>query len=599
MQDFTDSYCERCGTRYTFGPPAPKGPSMASARVLARGLKHFVMNDSSTIDDAMAAARIDEERSTAAQVTEEFHRVFSFCMTCRQYACEKCWNPNQSACLSCAPAVGYRTGRARGSPDRAHSGYPRLYGPPRSRKARPPRRTSTRSSGADPPTWPPRTRAAERPVRCVVRRARISRPRISCAPSRSHGGHRTMAGLSGRPARRPPRRRPGKQASLPTSCSSSSLNLTRRPTRSRTSPSPGEAVVRRASGRRTPADSRLRPPTSICRRRCGNRPNSRLRRSCLPSRPRSGAARCWDACAAIARTIPGPALHPRRGRPHRQAEQPTPSPPSPLALPSRARDGARRPSLPNGGRMRRPGRRDRSPGTTGRPRRRRSGVRPRRLPVFRQPSGRSRLSGRSRRPPCRQLRKMPPFADRGSGLDQSPTDWLEASERLPETPHPEEPQPEPAASEAEPAAPRTPPPDSPVREASPAPSSPAPERPGLWPPVGAQWPRRPEPTPPSWPPPEATVAASMAAHDQLEQADQEEAELVSAMWVGIGPTGIGPAARCGSATAARYRSPRRPASAAAAAPTSRADDRAVSRDPRTGRAADRRRGPRREVVAGP
>jgi hypothetical protein len=103
MQDFTDSYCERCGTRYTFGESKDKKPAMATARTLARGLRHFVMNDSSTIDDAMAAARIDEERESAAHITEEFHKVFSFCMTCRQYACEKCWNPNQSACLSCAP----------------------------------------------------------------------------------------------------------------------------------------------------------------------------------------------------------------------------------------------------------------------------------------------------------------------------------------------------------------------------------------------------------------------------------------------------------------------------------------------------------------
>lgn len=103
MRDFTDSYCERCGTRYTFGPTPSKGPSLAGARVLAKGLKNFVMSDESSMDEAMAAARIDVERGESVRIAEEFHRTFNFCMTCRQYACDKCWNPNQGACLSCAP----------------------------------------------------------------------------------------------------------------------------------------------------------------------------------------------------------------------------------------------------------------------------------------------------------------------------------------------------------------------------------------------------------------------------------------------------------------------------------------------------------------
>ena len=103
MRDFTDSYCERCGTRYTFGPTPSKGPSLVGARVLAKGLKNFVMSDEASMHDAMAAARIDVERGETTRIAEEFHRTFNFCMTCRQYACDKCWNPNQSACLSCAP----------------------------------------------------------------------------------------------------------------------------------------------------------------------------------------------------------------------------------------------------------------------------------------------------------------------------------------------------------------------------------------------------------------------------------------------------------------------------------------------------------------
>jgi ribosomal protein L40E len=39
-------------------------------------------------------------------MSEAFHRTFNFCMTCRQYACDKCWNPQQGACLTCAPEAG-------------------------------------------------------------------------------------------------------------------------------------------------------------------------------------------------------------------------------------------------------------------------------------------------------------------------------------------------------------------------------------------------------------------------------------------------------------------------------------------------------------
>jgi hypothetical protein len=103
MRELTDSYCERCGTCYTFGPSPAKGSSLNGARLLAKGLKNFVMTDGTSMDEAMAAARIDVTKDESSRVTEEFHRTFNFCMTCRQYACEKCWNENQSACLSCAP----------------------------------------------------------------------------------------------------------------------------------------------------------------------------------------------------------------------------------------------------------------------------------------------------------------------------------------------------------------------------------------------------------------------------------------------------------------------------------------------------------------
>jgi ribosomal protein L40E len=102
MEQLADSFCERCGTRYSFQPGPPKGKA-SGARLLALGLKNFVMADGVSMNEAMEAARIDSGHQDAIRVTEEFHKTFNFCMSCRQYACEKCWNENQGACLTCAP----------------------------------------------------------------------------------------------------------------------------------------------------------------------------------------------------------------------------------------------------------------------------------------------------------------------------------------------------------------------------------------------------------------------------------------------------------------------------------------------------------------
>ncbi len=106
MLDRTDSYCERCGTRYAFGTNAPKLLSLKGARVLAKGLKNFVLTDGQSMNDSLALARHDDDHANSTRMTEEFHRTFNFCMTCRQYACDNCWNPHQAACLTCAPDQG-------------------------------------------------------------------------------------------------------------------------------------------------------------------------------------------------------------------------------------------------------------------------------------------------------------------------------------------------------------------------------------------------------------------------------------------------------------------------------------------------------------
>jgi ribosomal protein L40E len=104
MTELTDSFCERCGTRYEFSANPQKGISLKSARVLAKGLKNFVLNDNQSLGDSMAIAKREDDHSNSGRITEAFHKTFNFCMTCRQYACEQCWNFQVGACLTCAPA---------------------------------------------------------------------------------------------------------------------------------------------------------------------------------------------------------------------------------------------------------------------------------------------------------------------------------------------------------------------------------------------------------------------------------------------------------------------------------------------------------------
>jgi ribosomal protein L40E len=99
----TDSFCERCGNRYVFSPSAPKPLSLKGARVLAKGLRNFVLTDGQSMSEAISLARLDDDRAASSRIDQAFHKTFNFCMTCRQYACDQCWNSKVGACLSCAP----------------------------------------------------------------------------------------------------------------------------------------------------------------------------------------------------------------------------------------------------------------------------------------------------------------------------------------------------------------------------------------------------------------------------------------------------------------------------------------------------------------
>jgi len=86
------SFCERCGTRYTFTEP---GAIAADDGKSKRGLFGRSRDEASETDDPGVA--------TAPPSSERFAGTFHFCMDCRQYTCTTCWNPEAGACLSCRP----------------------------------------------------------------------------------------------------------------------------------------------------------------------------------------------------------------------------------------------------------------------------------------------------------------------------------------------------------------------------------------------------------------------------------------------------------------------------------------------------------------
>ncbi|MFL5713568.1 MAG: hypothetical protein ACJ769_02790, partial [Chloroflexota bacterium] len=101
----TESFCERCGTRYTFESARPR-VRLKGVKTVSRGLKNFVLSDETSMDEAMAAARADTEREATSYQLDAFHKTFNFCMSCRQYTCPNCWNEAEARCLTCAPHLG-------------------------------------------------------------------------------------------------------------------------------------------------------------------------------------------------------------------------------------------------------------------------------------------------------------------------------------------------------------------------------------------------------------------------------------------------------------------------------------------------------------
>ncbi|HET6649850.1 MAG TPA: hypothetical protein VFH79_06840 [Candidatus Limnocylindria bacterium] len=103
-ETLTESFCERCGTRYEFKAPTRLNP-LRKTRGLIGGLKNYVMSQDALGDAVGDAMRSEEERLAAAQL-EAFHESFNFCIDCRQYTCLNCWNDDAGRCRSCAPIPG-------------------------------------------------------------------------------------------------------------------------------------------------------------------------------------------------------------------------------------------------------------------------------------------------------------------------------------------------------------------------------------------------------------------------------------------------------------------------------------------------------------
>ena len=93
------SFCERCGTRYTATDPHSKPAETGGKGMLAR----FGRRGSEA-----SVPEVDPTPLTTSPASEVFGDIFSFCMDCRQYTCNKCWNEEAHACLTCRPPGGVR-----------------------------------------------------------------------------------------------------------------------------------------------------------------------------------------------------------------------------------------------------------------------------------------------------------------------------------------------------------------------------------------------------------------------------------------------------------------------------------------------------------
>jgi hypothetical protein len=101
----TESFCERCGTRYELGTPEPMNRTRKT-RGLVTGLRQFILSDTDSLSDSISDAMRAEEEALAARQIDAFQDTFNFCMDCRRYTCATCWNDDEGRCRSCMPVAG-------------------------------------------------------------------------------------------------------------------------------------------------------------------------------------------------------------------------------------------------------------------------------------------------------------------------------------------------------------------------------------------------------------------------------------------------------------------------------------------------------------
>ena len=100
----TESFCERCGTRYEFAAPTQLN-TLRKTRGLISGLRNYIMSQD-TLSDAVGDAMRSEEETLASAQLDAFHDSFNFCIQCRQYTCVNCWNEAEGRCRTCVPIPG-------------------------------------------------------------------------------------------------------------------------------------------------------------------------------------------------------------------------------------------------------------------------------------------------------------------------------------------------------------------------------------------------------------------------------------------------------------------------------------------------------------
>ena len=103
-ETLTESFCERCGTRYEFSAPTRLNP-LRKTRGLFGGLKNYLTSQDA-LGDALDDAMRNEEGALATAQLDAFHEAFNFCIDCRQYTCVSCWNDDAGRCRSCVPVPG-------------------------------------------------------------------------------------------------------------------------------------------------------------------------------------------------------------------------------------------------------------------------------------------------------------------------------------------------------------------------------------------------------------------------------------------------------------------------------------------------------------